>query len=459
MNNMKKPIMDILKGRKDFVLSLMAATVIVLVTGVFLLTEVVGSEGENANLEIENENLSVLTKSEPVRSSENEETKKAVELLLNEIISNSPKTSSNPYDYIKDNSDFNKLVTVGKPAMDAMLDIFSQGNEDGLKEYIMACACARIMGIFNEQKGLGTSSGREWFYKYGQFEKNRDFQTVDADFDIFPKDPVNRKSVLLPEDTDKKNLEEVLSNYILAKNRNAYLIGEKAIEAHEIYRTEEKEGILNVYLLVRFGWFGFKNNTFTMVSGGGGVPVRMQFKKSGDGIYEVLEYRRAMDGGMYGESIREMFPEDLAELVITGDDKTKKKLEDIQKMKAENYLAEIQRQDSPIDFHMVKEKPEADARKAIYLVTLMRKEFPDWNGTREILVRTGGKAPGMKIRCVLQTQCDKEKYGQYTVTLTKTWDIKINGIQPVSYWKYRVTGKRVELVDEQDNDHGIKIIK
>lgn len=71
---------------------------------------------------------------------------------------------------------------------------------------------------------------------------------------------------------------------------------------------------------------GFENGVFTVVSGVSGHPVRMQMQRHENGTYEVLEYRQAMDGGMFAESVREMFPEDLAELVVQGDDKSDQEL-------------------------------------------------------------------------------------------------------------------------------------
>lgn len=215
------------------------------------------------------------------------EVKNKVDQLLQEIMDNGPVASSNPYDYIKDSRDFAELVALGNPALEYMFDSFVRNNEDGLKEYIMASACAKIMGNFDEQKGIGINSGREWFYKYGQFEKDNDFPIVDADYKLF-KDTSGKPKLVLPDHTDLKNLEDVIANCILSINRRAYRMGEKAIEAHKIYRTEEKDGIINVYMLGSFRWFGFENNIFTDVSGGGGEPVRMQLIKSADGEYEVL---------------------------------------------------------------------------------------------------------------------------------------------------------------------------
>lgn len=385
--------------------------------------------------------------------------KDKVEQLLKEITGDNPSSSSNPYDYIKDSKAFEELTALGKPAMQCMFDSFAQNNGDGLREYVMACACAKIMGLVDGEKGIGITSGREWFYKYGQFEKEKDLQAVDADEDIYgPITWEKGNEVVLPANVDKKDLEAVISGYILARNRRAYLVGEKAIEAHKVLGTEEKAGVLNVYLQTGFGWFGFENGAFTHVSGGG-EPARMRLKKADNGEYEVLEYRPAMDGGMWTKSIREMFPKSLAEKVIKGGESIGKELWEIQAAKAKEYLRQINRGDAAVMSYVPKDRSDENGANAIYRVTLMRKGFPEWNGTKEMLVRAGGPAPGMKIRCTLETRCTAEGNNQYTVILTKTWDIKIGSTQPVSSWKYRVTGDNVTLIESKDEDDRIKAIE
>lgn len=383
-----------------------------------------------------------------------------VDKRLEEIIKNGPQISSNPFDYIKESKAFDELVAMGQPALDAMMDLFAKSNEDGLKEYIMAAACAKILGVFDDEKGIGIDSGREWFYKYGVFEKDAGLERIDADDELF-QDTAEKPEIVLPAQTDMKNLEEVIANSILTVNRRYYVMGEKAVEAHKIYGTEEKDGTVNVYMLVSFRWFGFENGIFTVVAGGSGGPVRLQLKKKENGEYAVLEYKRAMDGGMWSESIREMFPEDLAETVMKDviEKKADGELLEEQLLQARSYLEKIGREADQVMPKVPRDKTDKEASAAIYLVTLMRHDFPDWNGSRDILVRTGGKAPGMTVRCTLQTQCEKIGDEQYSIVLTKTWDIRINGVQPVSYWKYRVTGERVELLEEEDNDGSIKIIK
>lgn len=379
-------ISGVLKNRKYFAFSLVAAVAVIVVMGIFLLAGAVDGEGKNASFEI------YLVKG----------------MTLEEV------TTTN----------IDEIPLEDTPLI-THKDIIAYNWEN---------------------------------HSLKAFAKDAGFHIVDADYDLF-KDTTAKPKLVLPAHTDMKNMEEVISNCILVINRRAYRMGEKALEAHKIYRTEEKDGIINAYIQVSFHWFGFENGIFTVVSGVRGQPVRMQLKKQENGAYEVLEYKQAMDGGMWIESVREMFPEDLAELIIQGDDKTRQELWDMQVLKAQKYLEEINRTEAPVMSYVAKERADVKAARAIYLVTAMRPEFPDWQGTREILVRTGGKYPGINVRGLLETECISAGEDQHTVTLTRTWNIKINGLQPVSYWKYRVTGERVELMEEHDNDDMIRIIK
>ncbi len=91
-----------------------------------------------------------------------------------------------------------------------------------------------------------------------------------------------------------------------------------------------------------------------------------------NGTYKVLEYRQAMDGGMFAESVREMFPEDLAELVVQGDDKSDQELWNMQVLKAREYLEEIDRKEAPVLSRVAKETADEKAAGAVNLVTAMR---------------------------------------------------------------------------------------
>lgn len=384
-----------------------------------------------------------------------------VESLLEQIIEGGPLASSNPYDYVKDSQAFVKLVAIGPPALEVMLDEFARSNEDGLREYVMAIASAAIMGLDEEGAGIGTSSGREWYYKYGVFaETEGAFHSIDADYTRFFQIP-DLPPYVVPEDTDTSNLEEVVASTALLVNRGSYLQGEKGIEAHKLLGTEEKDGFLYVYLQSSFYWFGFENGVFTPVSGSSVHPVRIQLRKQEDGRYEVLEYKQAMDIKIWNDVIRELFP---AELAARVDDP--QELEDIRKelweqqtAQAREYLQQINRSDAPIADSVPKDQSDQEASRAIRRVTMMKPDFPDWNGTREVLVLTGGKAPGGVVRAALKTEYEKTGDGEYVVTLTRSWSITVNDVVPVSYWRYKVAGDKVELVEEHDADDAIRLIK
>lgn len=96
---------------------------------------------------------------------------------------------------------------------------------------------------------------------------------------------------------------------------------------------------------------------------------------------------------------------------------------------------------------------DAKLQQAIDLVTSLRKAFPSANGTREMWVKTGDKLGNVK--CVLETKGVPKGAEQYEVTLTKRWDVTVNAVRPVSYWKYIVTSERAELVEFEDNDSAV----
>lgn len=441
-SNLKKRVTDVLKNRIYSPAAVSVSVVLLLALAIIMLTGPTNGGQVKVPAPDDSPEASMM---------DDTDVKGTVNRLLEEIISSGPPLSSNPYKYIKDSRAFDELAALGQPALQQLMEDFAKSNANGLKEYIMACACARIMGIYDQQRGIGTGSGREWYYKYRTIEN--EFHIVDADYDLF-RDASGAPKPVLPSHTDTRSMEDVISNYILAINRRAIRLGEKAIEAHKVYRTEEKNGIINVYLLVRVHWFGFEDGNFTVVSGSGGEPVRIRLRQLENGEYDVLEYRRATDEkGHWLAGMREKFP------AAADGETVRQELWEEQVSKAEAYLAEINRADAGITDDVAKNGADNSAAKAIELVALMRPEFPDWPGTREILVRTGGKPPGITVRGVLKTECVPVEAGQYLVALTRTWDITINGVKPEAYWEYRVAGEQVELIKERVNDGIIRTIK
>jgi hypothetical protein len=87
-----------------------------------------------------------------------------IDQKLEDIIKNGPGFSSSPYDYVKDSEDFEYIISLGDKALNYMLDKFESTKDNGLKEYIMAIACSRILDEGPEDKDWATA--QEWYRGY-----------------------------------------------------------------------------------------------------------------------------------------------------------------------------------------------------------------------------------------------------------------------------------------------------
>lgn len=391
----------------------------------------------------------------------NTEIRNKVDALLTDIIEKAPKALSYPYDHLKDSDALQKLVQLGWPAMNYMFESFSKSNDDGPREYVMACACAKIIGIYDDDKGIDADTGMEWFNKHNKFQRMDNFHQADADYNRYDlsKDSITYiiYSKYHSDNVDKTKIDDVVSDYIIKLYRNEYPVGEKGVEAHKILGSEEKSGVTYLYLQVGFYWFGFENGIFTPVSGGSDV-VRMKLSKSDTGEYEVVDYKYATRGSMWEKSIKDMFPENLAEEVIRDNKAIDKELWNIQADKVRAYLKEIDRGDALVQPTVKKNTESEGVQRAIHLVTLMRNGFPDWNGNREMLIQAMG-GPGLifNIRCILETRCEPVWDGSYNITLTRAW-YSAEGA-PLSTWKYNVSGDKIKLVEYENNDDFLCRIK
>lgn len=97
---------------------------------------------------------------------------------------------------------------------------------------------------------------------------------------------------------------------------------------------------------------------------------------------------------------------------------------------------------------------------ALTMVLERHPEFPSRpDESKEICVRTGGQYPGMLVKAKLTTTVEKVNYLTYVITFAKEWQIKINGTQPISYWKYQFFQNDLSLIESQDNEGMINVIK
>lgn len=89
-----------------------------------------------------------------------------------------------------------------------------------------------------------------------------------------------------------------------------------------------------------------------------------------------------------------------------------------------------------------------------------KPDFPDKPGeVKTIEVRTGGPAPGIIVKAELTTQVERDGDNTYIITLTKEWKAMINGKQPISFWKYKVEPDNIVLIESEDNDAVISLIR
>jgi hypothetical protein len=70
--------------------------------------------------------------------------------------------SSNPYDYVGISPVFTRLVALGRPALPAIAAEIEAGDQDGLREYLLAAAGAQIDGDTPGSGAQTWTTGKEW---------------------------------------------------------------------------------------------------------------------------------------------------------------------------------------------------------------------------------------------------------------------------------------------------------
>lgn len=104
-----------------------------------------------------------------------------------------------------------------------------------------------------------------------------------------------------------------------------------------------------------------------------------------------------------------------------------------------------------LDFFSLQNAEDA----AIAAVVKDHPGFPDKAGIKEVNEEVSGQKEN-KIPVKYETKVEEKAENIYTVTLTKTWGIKVQESIPVSYWKYDVSPEKIILVDE--NTAGEKLM-
>lgn len=184
------------------------------------------------------------------------------------------------------------------------------------------------------------------------------------------------------------DIEEAVSYAILHRNADAYMLGECSAEGHHILETEEAGDQVTVYVLAMFGYYGFEDGNFIKVSGSGAIPTVITFRKHPDGSYGLLDHQEAMDGGMYLESIKELFPERLQESCLHVSETIMEDLRAQEHQYAADYLEAIGREAEIGEFGDYDHKILTDLGVSVEVSNQMAEykelgAYPFWLGNRE----------------------------------------------------------------------------
>ncbi|MCW3490470.1 M56 family metallopeptidase [Dethiobacter alkaliphilus] len=281
--------------------------------------------------------------------------------------------------------------------------------------------------VFNVH-GLGEVS-----YQFLRNELEQDFGNDLREF------AENREEFLTFMDSLPKlpsGLERAVTQAIKEQGAGYYR-GEVVTAGHVILGKQSANGTVTVYTLASLGWFGFENDIFTIVSGSSGVPTVLTFNVDDNGRYSLLEYREAQDGGGYADSVREMFPRELWDKVLSPPPYPQ--LSAQQEAQAVQYLQE-QGINAEISMNYVeKSLPEIDVEASNKLFSEITKtnpslnKYPYWLGTRHIV--EDGK------RFIYETAQANADDGNALIIFTKT---DINGTV-VEEMHYKIINSTPEL--------------
>lgn len=82
--------------------------------------------------------------------------------------------SSNPYDYINENNNYNNIVQIGQEAIPVIEKNINSSKENGLQEYILAIAAEEIAKVDLRENRYNWSNAKEWASVWNKYLKETD---------------------------------------------------------------------------------------------------------------------------------------------------------------------------------------------------------------------------------------------------------------------------------------------
>ena len=210
------------------------------------------------------------------------------------------------------------------------------------------------------------------------------------------------------DDVKQQSPADPISRAIFENHNYTYMFGECAGEGHIIIDEEETpDGGKIVYAFTMYGQYGFENGAFIKVSGSGKIPVRITFDKDGN----VTEYKEPLDGGMWKESIEEIFPEKYHGRIFADNGKEYDELRLQEHAYAQAYLDKIGRVARIGQYADIEHKiPEMHVEASNKLLEYFG-EYPYWIGTLE-KIEDG-------VRYVYEKKTEEKSGGDALVTFLK----------------------------------------
>ena len=142
---------------------------------------------------------------------------------------------------------------------------------------------------------------------------------------------------------ENMTLDEMVSYALLTKNDGRYAVGECKAEGHIILGSEEKDNETYVYALTMYGEYGFEDDNFVKVSGSGVIPAVIIFSENEQGE-KTNEIKWPLDGSAYVKSIKELFPEEYHNRVLSIAKADNEELKNQETLYAQKYLTKIGRE-------------------------------------------------------------------------------------------------------------------
>lgn len=194
----------------------------------------------------------------------------------------------------------------------------------------------------------------------------------------------NYSLVQAPNSSTGNEIDIAVGNAVISANEGSFLEGEVKAEGHIILQeSSSSDDSKIVYAITMYGEYGFQNDALIKISGTGAVPAVLTFGYSKDTGYVLKSYSVPDDGSGYLDSVKEMFPKDLYNYVLSVSDSDLSNLQAQERKYAKAYLNKMGRSAVIGDYSDINHEFPQISDKASNEIFKRYWEYPDWIGTEE----------------------------------------------------------------------------